>query len=311
MGPVLNNLDKLVEQPTGCGEQNMIKFAPIKSVAAYLKDTYQLTKAMSDLTQEYLKIGYQRQLTYRHKDGSFSAFGPSNTKESGGTWLTAFVLRVFAETYKLNHIKIDENDIRLSLEMLMSTQNEEGCFQQVGAPLYSKALAGGLKDRKVGLSAYVLVSVLKSIDALNLRGQEYDAKVKLGLGFLKSSVEDLQNADTYTLGLVVFAFKLANASDDRAFTVKINDELNRRAINEDGFTYWTESGQKKDKQDNGKQQPYWQINQSADLEITSYILLSKLYDYKSEDLSSIVPITKWINSQRNSMGGFYSTQVSL
>ena len=53
----------------------------------------------------------------------------------------------------------------------------------------------------------------------------------------------------------------------------------------------------------------WQINPSADLEITSYILLSKLYNYKNEDLASIVPITKWINSQRNSMGGFYSTQV--
>ena len=57
MGPVLNNLDKLVEQPTGCGEQNMVKFAPITSVVSYLKDTYQLTPIMSDLTQEYLKIG--------------------------------------------------------------------------------------------------------------------------------------------------------------------------------------------------------------------------------------------------------------
>ncbi len=232
MGPVLNNLDKLVEQPTGCGEQNMIKFAPIKSVASYLKDTYQMTKAMSDKTQEYLKIGYQRQLTYRHQDGSFSAFGPSNTKESGGTWLTAFVLRVLSETYKLNHIKIDEKDITLSLGMLIGTQNAEGCFEQVGAPLYSKALAGGLKDRKVGLSAYVLVSILKSLDALNVRNQEYDAKVKLGLKYLKSSINDLQNADTYTLGLVLFAFKLADKQEDQDFIKKMNEEINRRAINE-------------------------------------------------------------------------------
>ena len=238
MGPVLNNLDKLVEQPTGCGEQNMIKFAPIKSVASYLKDTYQMTKLMSDRTQEYLKIGYQRQLTYRHQDGSFSAFGPSNTKESGGTWLTAFVLRVFAETYKLNHIKIDEKDISLSLRMLLSTQNAEGCFEQVGAPLYSKALAGGLKDRKVGLSAYVLVSVLKSIDALNLRGQEFDAKVNLGLSYLKTAVKDLQNADTYTLGLVLFAFKLANTEGDSDFLANINEETNRRAINEGYSTFF-------------------------------------------------------------------------
>ena len=73
----------------------------------------------------------------------------------------------------------------------------------------------------------------------------------------------------------------------------------------DGFTYWTESGEKK----STSETPRWHMTQSADLEITSYILLSKLYNYKNDDLPSIVPIAKWINSQRNSMGGFYSTQV--
>ena len=116
--------------------------------------------------------------------------------------------------------------------MLMSTQNSEGCFEQVGAPLYSKALSGGLKDKKVGLSAYVLVSVLKAIDALKLKGDaEYDAKIKNGLNFLKTSVQNLQSADSYTLGLVLFAFKLADVGDDE-FVSQINEELNRRAINE-------------------------------------------------------------------------------
>jgi hypothetical protein len=57
MGAVLNNLDKLVQQPTGCGEQNMVKFAPIVSVVQYLKGTQQLTDDMNKLTKEYLKIG--------------------------------------------------------------------------------------------------------------------------------------------------------------------------------------------------------------------------------------------------------------
>lgn len=57
MGSVLSNLDHLVQQPTGCGEQNMVKFAPIISVSRYLLKTYQITNKMSDLTRNYLKIG--------------------------------------------------------------------------------------------------------------------------------------------------------------------------------------------------------------------------------------------------------------
>ncbi len=57
IGPALNNLDNLVQQPTGCGEQNMVKFAPIISILTYLKSTGQLTDKMNDLTKEYLKIG--------------------------------------------------------------------------------------------------------------------------------------------------------------------------------------------------------------------------------------------------------------
>lgn len=57
MGPVLNNLDKLVRQPTGCGEQNMVKFAPIISVVNYLKSTDQMTDKMDKKTRNFLKIG--------------------------------------------------------------------------------------------------------------------------------------------------------------------------------------------------------------------------------------------------------------
>jgi hypothetical protein len=47
----------LVQLPTGCGEQNMIRFAPLVSVTKYLKDTSQLNFKISALAQEYLKIG--------------------------------------------------------------------------------------------------------------------------------------------------------------------------------------------------------------------------------------------------------------
>ena len=41
------------------------------------------------MTKCSLILGYQRQLTYNHKDGSYSAFGKRN---EGSTWLVLFIL---------------------------------------------------------------------------------------------------------------------------------------------------------------------------------------------------------------------------
>ena len=39
MGPSLSGLDKLLRMPYGCGEQNMINFAPSIYILTYLKNT--------------------------------------------------------------------------------------------------------------------------------------------------------------------------------------------------------------------------------------------------------------------------------
>lgn len=236
VGAALNNLDNLVQQPTGCGEQNMVKFAPLVSVANYLKHTDQLTAEKEKKIQEYLKIGYQRQLTYRHSDGSFSAFGPKSTNEGGGTWLTAFVLRCFADSYASKHIQIDSKDIEMSLNMLKSAQDDDGSFKQVGAPLLSKALSGGLKDKKVGLSAYVMLSMVKALNALNNRDSVSQIQQSLakGLIFLSNSMSDLSKVDTYSLALVHNVYKILDTNPD--LIDSIDNELNKRAIKEGIFS---------------------------------------------------------------------------
>jgi len=73
--------------------------------------------------------------------------------------------------------------------------------------------------------------------------------------------------------------------------------------------YWTENNKKKEKED--EQVPYWYSKSSADLELTSYVLLSKMLGNVDKQIGEVVPIAKWINSQRNSLGGFHSTQVNF
>jgi hypothetical protein len=210
---------------------------------------------------------------------------------------------------------MDARDVNLSLDMLLRTQNNaDGCFNQVGAQLLSKALSGGLdttSSTNIGLSAYVLISLLKATDSLNLTTNlTYSIKIQSGLECLKNSLfendESLSRVKTHTLGLVLYAFKLADF--EKELTVKINEELERRALVQNGFKYWTELRNKNTTENN---QPYWIQSRSADLEITSYILLAKLNKYQEKDLSELVNVAKWINTQRNSLGGFYSTQDTV
>jgi CD109 antigen len=206
----------------------MIRFAPIVSVVAYFKETEQMNPEMNELTKNFLKIGYQRQLTYRHLDGSFSAFGPRSTNENGGTWLTAFVLRCLADAYHLDHITIDKNDLELSFNKLLSIQAEDGSFPQVGAPLLSKSLSGGLKDQTTGLSAYVMVVLLKTTKAIQDNRVENQDKINKGIKYLRESIEIIDEVDTYTLALISYAFKLANVGEQDIMLIM--EELDKRAI---------------------------------------------------------------------------------
>lgn len=84
MGPSINNLNTLLRMPFGCGEQNMLLFVPNIVVTEYLRNTGQLTDAISAKALGFMETGYQKELTYKRDDGSFSAFGKSDA--AGSTW---------------------------------------------------------------------------------------------------------------------------------------------------------------------------------------------------------------------------------
>lgn len=62
MGPTLNNLDNLLRLPFGCGEQNMIHFAPNVFVLKYLQKTKQLSHEVEVEATDYLVQGNSSQL---------------------------------------------------------------------------------------------------------------------------------------------------------------------------------------------------------------------------------------------------------
>ena len=84
MGPTLSNVEQIVRLPYGCGEQNAASFAPNIYVRQYLEAINQLTPDLSQKTDKYMMTGYQRELNYKHSDGSYSAWGERD--ENGSLW---------------------------------------------------------------------------------------------------------------------------------------------------------------------------------------------------------------------------------
>ena len=73
----------------------------------------------------------------------------------------------------------------------------------------------------------------------------------------------------------------------------------------DGLMYWREKQESHKPNDNPWLRPYYRPR-SADIEITAYALLA----YSLErDLTVALAISRWLSQQRNSLGGYSSTQV--
>jgi hypothetical protein len=98
-------------------------------VLDYLTVIGQLTASLEAKIRGYLQIGYQNQLAFQHTDGSYSAFGNSDT--SGSVWLTAFTIQSFVAIQKFN-IFVDQHVLDIAFAWLVGKQIADGSFPEVG-----------------------------------------------------------------------------------------------------------------------------------------------------------------------------------
>ena len=287
MGPSINNLNSLLRMPFGCGEQNMLLFVPNIVVTEYLKNTGQLTDAISAKALGFMETGYQKELTYKRDDGSFSAFGKSDA--AGSTWLTAFVARSFRQAQP--YVSIEDKVIEEALQWLSANQAVNGSFPEVGKVSHTDMQGGSGKG--VPLTAYVLLAFLE-----NKAGFRHGATMNNAVDFLVKELPNL--TDPYALSLVTYVLHLAeNPSRDAAF-----DMLQAKANNSDEeFRFWMKPRTEKDKSN-----PWSSVTQSVDVEMTAYALLTYL---QRGLVTEALPIMRWMVSQRNSNGGFASTQDTV
>lgn len=286
LGSTIKNLDKLIRMPFGCGEQNMLNFVPNIVVLDYLTKIDALTPAIEGKAKKFMESGYQRELTYKHADGSFSAFGESD--KSGSTWLTAFVARSFRQAAKF--ISVEEKIIEKALDWLSTVQAANGSFPEVGQVSH-KDMQGGAGEG-IALTAYTLIAFLENRNEV----PQYKNTISKALEYIVRNLEGLD--DTYALALAAYALQLANHNNkDYVLT-----RLESKATTDSTRKWWN-----KPLAETETKNPYYGQPNSVNVEMTAYALLT----YLEANSPNPYPILKWLIGQRNENGGFQSTQDTV
>ncbi|KAM8924772.1 ovostatin-like [Pelodytes ibericus] len=286
----VHNLQKLIQQPTSCGEQTLARMAPIPYIVQYLNNTDQLTPELLQTCKDYLSQGYYRLLGYRLYSGAYGVFG--GWKGQGNSWLSANAFKTFEQAKSL--IFIDEKIQQQTLIWLESTQNlETGCFRSNGRLFMIQ------EEEEIILTAYISIALLES---------NYSLSTSLSNGAMSclEAASKKNSLTTYSQVLMTYAFTLAKNWDLRSSLLQT---LNNKAISEGGTKHW-----EREKMPNRERGFFFSpMYPAAEVEMTSYMLLSsaKGPSVTKTEMSMMAEIAVWIIRQRNSLGGFRSSQDTV
>lgn len=307
MGPTIENLDSLVRQPCGCGEQNMITLVPNIFVRKYVEAVKDIVdQTLVDRTNKYMKSGYQRELKYQHNDGSFSAFGGSDN--SGSSWLTAFVVKSFAMSKEFISSTIDVTQISTSVSWLLMQLDSQFVFREPGNVIH-KDMKGG-STSNLTRTAYIYISLKEAKAAL----PELDTLVPTLQNKLSGVLNALENSynsnkdewvrDKKFFQLAILAYTFAQGGSSK--TTDVLTTLENLAQDQDGMMYWSDQTQAVYKNDG---RLYCSLPSGpSDVETAAYVLLAYT---KLNNEGQGRRVLKWLITQFSGTGAFHSTQDTV
>ncbi|XP_053668783.1 thioester-containing protein 1 allele S3-like [Anopheles marshallii] len=269
---VIDNLDNLLAVPSGCGEQNMVKFVPNIVVLDFLHAIGSKEKSLLDKATNLLRQGYQNQMRYRQADGSFAVW----QNATGSVFLTAFVAKSMQTASKYIS-EVDTAMVEKAYDWLAFKQHRSGRFDEVGSVIH-KDMQGGLRNG-ITLTSYVLTALLENENAK----VKHAVVIQNAMSYLSRHVEYTENS--YDLSIATYALMLnGHGMKDNAFKKLLG---------------------KSNLANNGTER-YWATANS--IETTAYALLSFVLAEKYKDG---IPVMRWLVNQRYVTGSFPRTQDSF
>ncbi|KAM3924655.1 LOW QUALITY PROTEIN: complement C3-like [Leptodactylus fuscus] len=274
------NLNHLIQIPSGCAEQNMMRMTAPLIACHYLDYSNQWERVGLQRRYqaiEYINNGLNRQLTYKKPDSSYGIW----KENSSSTWLTAYVVKVFSLASGL--VNVDRNLICDSVKwLLLNKQNPGGEFRE-DAHVYAKDMSGGIKrgsaELDSSLTAFVLIAMLSSEPLCTQQVAGLPRSIEKSIQYLNNNYYSLRTP--YSIAITSYA--LAKAG-------RLNNIGRLMSISTDN-THWTDSG-----------------SRFLSLEATSYALLTLL---KMKEFEKAGRLVKWLTEQRFYGEVYGSTQSTI
>uniref|UniRef100_A0A8C4Y6V0 Anaphylatoxin-like domain-containing protein n=1 Tax=Gopherus evgoodei TaxID=1825980 RepID=A0A8C4Y6V0_9SAUR len=272
------NLKHLIQVPAGCGEQNMIGMTPAVIATHYLDSSRQWERLGVDRRAEAIKFitrGYTQQLAYRKADNSYAAF----TNRPASTWLTAYVVKVFALAYEL--ITIDPEVLCGAVKwLILYRQKPDGAFQE-DAPVIHGEMVGGYQGSEpdASLTAFVVIAMVEARDVCQQYVKSLGRTITKAGDYLTRCVKDLKKP--YSVAITSYALALLGHAEAGERLMAFST----------GGTHWADPQ-----------------SRLYSIESTSYALLALL---KQKRLELTGPIVRWLTEQRYYGGGYGSTQATI
>ncbi|XP_074528436.1 complement C3-like [Halichoeres trimaculatus] len=273
------SMESMIRAPYGCGEQNAASMTLPLIAAVYLDKTNQweaVGLGKRDEALMHIRHGYQSELKYRNSEGAFSVFEGSE----GSSWLTAYVVKVFAMASNL--VEIDRSVICSAVRFLvLKAQQPDGMFVETGY-VYSDAMRGGVlsTNSDVSMTAFCLIAMQESRTICD--GMiDVTGSINKAVNYIQTRLPRL----TYPYAVAIASYALAN-----------ENKLNLRILTNfmSGSSHWRVPG-----------------SNEYTLEGTAYGLLALV---RARELERAKPVVRWF-SQQNRVdsyhGSYGSTQATI
>nr|AFY13482.1 MULTIFUNCin [Chthamalus fissus] len=285
LGPTYQNLDSgLIEAPTGGGEPNMITMMPNIYIRDYLERVGQLTERERRQTDHNMKSGYQRELRYRRRDGSFSSYGPADRE--GSVFLTALVIDAFKKASK--YIDIDETVISKAKDWVLRQQKPDGCFERKGDLIHKEMKGGTERGGEAALTAFVMLALKDSATSDELAS---------GFACLEDALVKPE-LTLYSEILMAYTYlKMGVTTKGQRMVDKLLEKATQEGYD---VLYWE-----------GDRSSIIGGSRAVDVEMTARMVLSLLHISGKDYVEKAARAVRWINQQRNSKGGLVSTQDTI
>ncbi|XP_067877304.1 complement C3-like [Heterodontus francisci] len=273
-------LNHLIRVPCGCGEQNMASITPGVIVTNFLDKTQQWEKLGMDRRETSLKNikqGYIQQLAYRKPESSYAAF----PHRDASTWLTAYVVKVFAMSFNL--IAIEPGVLCGAVKWLILNKQKPGGNFKEDAPVIHGEMIGGYRESQseAALTAFVLIAMLEAKPICSFYVESYENSVRKAGDYLENHIGDLKRA--YTVTITTYALSLLQKD-------KVDILMKFASADQ---SYWADDGN---------------VNSLYTIEATGYALLALTQLRRFEQAGKLV---KWLSLKSEYGGGYQTTQATM